>query len=382
MFLLLKLVLAILLIDFIFKTPLGARIEKFLPVPFWIYFVPMLLGLAGIIPRQSPVYDQITRLALPTAVVLMLIGSPVTNLFKMGPTAFKALLIGTGSIFAAQIAVFVALKPFLPDYGWQAVGALMGTWIGGSANMLAVKEILQMPDSAVGPLILVDAMVSYGWMALLIFGAGAQAWMNRRVLRAEADFSYETALDNSHEKPLRPLWFGVVPSSICFLVGIGVSFLAKAIAPYATILPATGWALLFASAAAILLALTPLNRLREWRSQTMGMYALYLVLVTIGAKTNLNTAFDSPVFLVYGILVVVLHGVLAILLGRFFRVPLFLLATSSQANIGGSVSAPIVAEVYRAGTTPIAILMAVAGAVMGTYLGVLGGYICRFLSHG
>jgi serine/threonine protein kinase len=68
----------------------------------------------------------------------------------------------------------------------------------------------------------------------------------------------------------------------------------------------------------------------------------------------------------YGALTLLIHGGLSLLAGKIFKIPLFLLSTSSQANIGGAVSAPIVAEAYRPGTAHIGVLMAVTGAVLGT----------------
>ena len=50
----------------------------------------------------------------------------------------------------------------------------MGTWIGGSANMVAVKEILGLPDGGLGPLVIVDTILSYAWMALLLAAARYQ----------------------------------------------------------------------------------------------------------------------------------------------------------------------------------------------------------------
>ena len=54
---------------------------------------------------------------------------------------------------------------------------------------------------------------------------------------------------------------------------------------------------------------------------------------------------------------------------RLLRAPLFFFATGSMANVGGAVSAPIVAGVYHPAMAPIGLLMAVAGYALGIYAG-------------
>ena len=41
-----------------------------------------------------------------------------------------------------------------------------------------------------------------------------------------------------------------------------------------------------------------------------------------------------------------------------------------MANIGGAVSAPIVASVYQPAMAPVGLLMAVLGYIVGTYVGL------------
>ena len=82
-----------------------------------------------------------------------------------------------------------------------------------------------------------------------------------------------------------------------------------------------------------------------------------------------------------GFVVIVVHALVLVLACRVLKAPLFLAAVSSQANLGGVASAPIVAEVYQKGLAPVGLLLAILGNIIGTYLGILTGQICRFLVH-
>ncbi|MCG3205940.1 MAG: hypothetical protein KCHDKBKB_02664 [Elusimicrobia bacterium] len=358
------------------------KLLDFFPVPFWVYFFSILAGTLGLLPRQSPLYDAATRHVLPMAIFLMLISTPLSELFSMGPASVKAMIIGTGTIFFSQVLSFVILLPYLPEDSWKAVGALMGTWIGGSANMVAIKEILQMPDNALSSLVIVDAILSYAWMAFLLFGSSWQKKFDNPA--GESIISSKTIIDenplggNGDNKPSGIKMMGVL--IIGFAVAEICVWSGKFIGGHLSFLPISGWTLLMASTAALLLALTPLHHLKSWGSPRLGTLSLYLVLITIGAKTSLSATLQTPIFLVYGILALTMHGALSLFLGRIFKLPLFLLSTASQANIGGAVSAPIVAEAYRQGTAHLGVLMAVLGAVLGTYLGVAGGYLCKTIA--
>jgi len=74
-----------------------------LPPLVWAYFLPMLSTTAGILPDESALYRAMAR--------------------------------------------YLLFRPWLPPDAWKAMGALTGTWIGGSANLLAVGTTLGLsPD--------------------------------------------------------------------------------------------------------------------------------------------------------------------------------------------------------------------------------------------
>ena len=59
---------------------------------------------------------------------------------------------------------------------------------------------------------------------------------------------------------------------------------------------------------------------------------------------------------------------------------MFLIATSSQANIGGVVSAPIVATVYKKSLAPVGLLMGVMGNIIGIYAGLFTAWLLSLVS--
>ena len=53
----------------------------------------------------------------------------------------------TFSLFVAFLAVFLLLRPWLAGKAWQPLAALSGSWVGGTANQIAVKEAIGMSDA-------------------------------------------------------------------------------------------------------------------------------------------------------------------------------------------------------------------------------------------
>ena len=140
------------------------------------------------------------------------------------------------------------------------------------------------------------------------------------------------------------------------------------------------WAIILATALGLILSFTPIRRLERFGASKIGYGLLYFVLASIGARTSLANLTDAPLMIVVGVVWVLIHGVFILAAGRLFRVPMALLATASQANMGGTASAPVVAEIYHTGLAPVGLLLAVLGSIVGTYLGIFCAFLCRVIS--
>ena len=111
----------------------------------------------------------------------------------------------------------------------------------------------------------------------------------------------------------------------------------------------------------------------------VGYGLLYLVLATLGAQANVHALLETPFWLVAGLMMVLVHAVVLAAVGWWCRLPVALLATASQANVGGVVSAPLVAAVYDRRLVPVGLLLALMGNALGTYVGVGTAQLCRLL---
>lgn len=356
------------------------RFEKFFRFPpalFWIYFLPMLASNAGFLPRASPLYPAITMSFLPAGIILLLISSDLGAVLKLGRPALIMMSASVVGVMAGAPLMVLIFKPWLSADAWSGFGTLSASWIGGSANMIAVKEAVGTPDNVFFPMIVVDTVVSYSWMGVLILGAGIQTFYDkrnrsdRRVIEALEVKGFGTAFVS------RDICFACLP--LILAAGFGGAWIATALAR----MFAGGafvWTIIIASTLGIFFSFTSLKKLAARGAARVGYLLLFFVLTAIGVRADLSGVVSAPVLLLAGVVWILFHAVVVLTVARIARVPLGLAATASQAAIGGPASAPIVGAAYEPLLAPVGLLLGVLGNVIGTYLGLVTSALCRWAS--
>lgn len=354
---------------------------KYLPVPFWCYMGPMTMASAGLLPAYSPMYGLWTSYGLAACLVLLLLGSRPRDVWGAGGPGLAAMVAGSVGIAAGAVAAQILWGSRMPADAWKGLGSLSASWTGGSANMVAVKEILGTPESIFAPLVVVDSVGTYTWMALLVAASSFQEEWNRRVGAAPLD-ALRQERDARSQNPEAPagdillsillVWAAFAIGALCLRAGDAIPYTTPA-------LTSRTWAILLVTAVGIGLAFTPAARWAEPLQATRhGTWLLYVLLATLGARARWSDLAQAPVYLLCGATVLTGHAIVLGLYGWWRRVPLALLATASQANVGGVASTPIVAGLYDARLAPLGLLLALAGNLAGTYAGLGIAFSCRF----
>jgi len=358
------------------------RFEKFfeyVPPVIFVYFLPMFATTLGITPISSASYEWTTRYLLPLALFLLMISIDLKSVAKLGPTALLMVTAGTIGIIVGGPVALAVFGSFLPEDAWKGFAALSGSWIGGTANMVAVAESVDTPESAFGPIIVVDTVVGYGWMGVILFFSVWQKKFDRFINANTSAIEETNARLEAMDRDRHP----TTVKDAAFLIGIGMGAAVLSVKLGAripalgdpTIISATTWAVLIIVTGGLLLSFTPLREFEKVGASQLGYTALYLLLAGIGAQADLKAVMDAPLFLAAGALWISIHVVILLVVARLIRAPLFFVATGSMANIGGAASAPVVAGVYHPAMAPVGLLMAVVGYVFGIY----GALFCAWL---
>lgn len=364
------------------------EVEKFkkffhyVPPLIWCYFVPMISTSVGILPDTSPTYTWITRYLLPFSLVLMLLSANLPAIMRLGKTALTMMLAGTvGIVIGAPISLAIFLK-WAPEGIWKGLGMLSGSWIGGTANMMAIAEGIGTPASMYGPVIVVDTVVGYGWMGIVIALASIQPkfdkWTgaDRSVLDGVRDRLEKTAAARS-----RPITIIDITS----MLGLGFVAtylflkLGESLPNIGGIISSFTWTVIFVSIFGVGLSFTKISRLEDAGASKLGYAGLYLLLASVGGRADLKLILDAPVLVMIGIVWLMIHAAVLLTTAKIIKAPMFFFATGSQANVGGTASAPVVAEVYSRSMAPVGLMMAILGNIIGVYPGLLVAWLCRLV---
>jgi uncharacterized membrane protein len=382
------------ILGFVFYLSTLEPLKKFfeyLPPVIWAYFLPMFATTAGITPESSITYSWMARYLLPLSLFLLMITVDLPAILRLGKTALLMMLAGTFGIVVGGPIAFLLFKGLLPADAWGGLAALSGSWIGGTANMVAIQQHVQSTTGTIvdlGPIIVVDTVVGYGWMGVLI---ALSAFQNRfdRWVGADKSFIEDlnqrlTELDTTR----RPVQ--ITDLTVILGLGFGATVLAQmagAAIPTISLEPGgpslisgTTWAILIVVTVGLILSFTPLRTLEKPGASRIGYFALYLLLTSIGAQANLTAVLDAPLYLLTGAVWIAIHVGILFLVAKWLKAPLFFVATGSMANVGGAASAPIVAGVYLPAMAPVGLLMAVAGYILGIYAALGCAEILRWLA--
>ena len=352
------------------------KVFKYAPPIIWIYFLPMLSSGIGIIPTASPLYSWTSKYLLPPALILLLLSSNIKILSTLGSKAIGTMLFGTlGIVLGGPISLLV-FGSFLPEDAWMGLAALSGSWIGGSANMVAIGKSIGTSDNLFGNMIVIDTVVGYGWMGIVILISGHQKSIDKWN-DADTRIIDDLNIKMSTEDSKRPTSFNDLLTIVVVSLFLGLLSLelGKLIPDLGKVVTSFGWTIILVSLIGVSLSFTRLSDLNNAGASHVGNLFLYILLGTIGAKANITQIGDLPYYIAVGILWIFIHAIILFFGGRLLKAPMFLIATSSQANIGGVVSAPIIATVYKKSLAPVGLLMGVIGNIIGIYAGLFTAWL-------
>jgi uncharacterized membrane protein len=364
------------------RHPLGSRFFKTVPLLVFAYFVPTLLSNTGLIPIESELYRFVRTYLLPASLVLLVLSVDLPAIARLGRHAVLIFLAGTAGIILGGPLAYLALGWMVPEHlgdeTWKGLAALSGSWIGGSANFVAIGESVKAQQSTLSMLVVVDVGVSNVWTAVLLAFAGREQAMDARI---QAD---RTQLETVRQEAAHLQAASARPASLQDLlwmvaIAMGVTVACTALAAK---LPDLGgvvtgftWVVLLVTTVGVVLSFTPVRRLEGAGASRMGQLLLYLLVATIGAQAEFRRLLDAPALVAIGALWMAFHAGTILLARRLMRAPIFFAAVGSQANVGGTASASVVAAAFHPALAPVGVLLAVLGYVLGTY----GGLLCAAL---
>lgn len=375
------------------------KFYSFVPALLLCYLIPGIYNSIGLIDgNNSALYNPVaSRVLLPASLVLLTLTIDIKGVLGLGPKLLLMYLGSSISVMLGALAAFLIMQHLHPQAvagdTWGGMAALAGSWIGGGANMLAMKEVFNVNETTFGQFVVVDVGVGYVWMAVLMFlAARAPAIDARNGADTRAIDDLQQRLASYHAMHQR--YTSLADLVLIVALSFGTVGLAHAIATplagwFASHLPWSRqfslhepfvWVVMISTLTGLGLSLTRARTLDGAGASKVGALFLYILIACIGMQMDIGALLKNPWIFAIGVIWILIHIILLWLLGRLLRVPFFYFALGSQSNIGGPASAPVVAAVFHPSLAPVGALLGALGYATGTVLAYVVGITLRAMA--
>ncbi|HLT88386.1 MAG TPA: DUF819 family protein [Sphingobacterium sp.] len=386
------------------KNKYIAKFYSVIPPLLLCYFIPGLLNSANIIDGEnSPLTTIGSRFFLPACLILFTLSLNLKEMWNLRKGVGLMFFTGMiGIIIGGPLAVWMTslVAPSVvggagPDEVWRGLGTLAGSWIGGSANQAALREILQPSQELFSATITVDVFVAYIWMAFLLYGASKQEKFNQFFKANTAEVEALTKrMDEQQKANIRiPKTKDLMFMLSLALGGTGLaSLFANPITSYMethfpelekfSLTNSFFWLVLFATLIGIVLSFTPARKLENAGASKIATVLLYMLIVTIGMQMDITAILENPGLFVVGIIWISIHALLLLFVGKLMKAPFFYYAIGSMANVGGVASATVTSAAFHPSLVSIGVILSVFSYAIGTYAGWLTAILMQLVSPG
>ena len=378
------------------ETGAWKKFYTYVPALLLCYFIPGIYNSIGLIDgAASKLYNPVaSRVLLPAALVLLTLTIDLKGVLRLGPKLLVMYVAASLSVMVGAFVAFWVMGLVHPETvagdTWGGMAALAGSWIGGGANMVAMKEVFKVDETTFGQFVVIDVAVGYLWMAVLIFLANRAPAIDARSgadTSAIEDLKQRLALyQKQHERVatlpdlmmIIGVAFGAVglchaiagPASAWFAQNVSWARQVSLHEPFV-------WVVVLSTFIGLGLSFTRVRTLDGAGASKIGTLLLYILIACIGMQMDIGALADKPWLLALGLIWIMVHILLLAALGKLLKVPFFYFAMGSQSNIGGPASAPVVASVFHPSLAPVGALLGALGYATGTVAAYIVGIVLR-----
>ena len=350
----------------------------------------MILSNLNIIPLDAKAYDFVWDYVVPLSIPLLLLKADMRKVWKdSGRMLAIYMLSSFGSVAGAFLAAFL-LKDKIPQVH-AAAAMMVGTYTGGSVNLVAMADAFKATGTLVSTAVVADNLLMALYFFVLIaipsigffrkhFGHPLMDEMEAKVARGESAggaANYWTAKPVS----LKDIAFAF---AIAFVVVAVSNDVAKFLAH---LIPNGNFFLdlmngLFCNKYLIITTLTMLLATffpnftgNIGGAQEIGTFLIHIFFAVIGVPASIYLIITkAPFLLVFCAIIVGMNMLFSFVLGKIFHFDLEEIAVASNANVGGPTTAAAfaIAKGWSELIIP-AILVGTFGYVIGNYYGIFVG---------
>ncbi|MEX2525251.1 MAG: DUF819 family protein [Gammaproteobacteria bacterium] len=348
------------------------KVISYLGSPVAAILAGALLSNTGVIPHngeEAGIYGIILTYIAPAAIFLLLLQVNLRKLVDAGVDMLIIFALSVTGVVLGCLIFFPLIEGKIQFHPSDTVvaGILAAGHVGGSLNFNAVALHFDITKNAnmIAALLTVDHIMIVFWMIVTVIIPKFQKENPEHISAGGLPEYPEDVPDKDIiDLPGIALLGGLVVASLLLS-----QWLSRISGDFSFEIPS----ILIISAIALVIAHSPLiGKIAGY--DTVGQLFVYMFLIVIGAHTDfLILAQYGNVTLIlfaYIFLILLVHAVLVIGVGRLFVKDLGIIALGSQACIGGPVSAAALAKsIGREDLTLPSVLVGSLGGAIGTFIG-------------
>jgi uncharacterized membrane protein len=384
--------LIIMLAGIFYLSKLKSQIVKLvfsvIPPLLFCYFLPSLLVEQGIIViGNTDLNGTLAKTLLPFCIFYFTLGLPLAKLKAIGRKPIILFLVGAlGVIIGGPISLMISHYLFPTEFNaesFKGLATIAGSWIGGTANQMALNAIFLPNADELAKAVTVDVFFGETWLAILLFMIPLQHKINQYL---KASFNHQDiSVDWEEDLSVKKFTF----NNLIYILGLG--FFITVLSTYAgkylseliaiTFLNQSFWTFFICTVLGIGLGLSPMKRLYEAGGDVIATLFLYFIIASIGLKISLSHLFSTPLLLFTGFIWISIHGLVIFVVGKWMKAPYHYMAIASQANVGGIASTSVIATAFSPILAPLGVILALLGYAIGTYGGYLSAILMQWVSQ-
>jgi len=324
-----------------------------------------------IIPHSAPAFDFVFSYFVPVLIPMFLFKANLrTMMFETTRMTLAFLIASLGTILGVIIAVGLMdlgslaaaadIDPELREAG--IAGLFTSTYIGGSVNYAALGEItgLRTDASFFSAATATDNLFSAVFLSVLALLPGWN-WLARKF----------TIHEHGEKVIAKAAALPITSTSLTLALAAAISFVAIGDALTALVgIPSLRYAIITS------LVLVVATAFPKWMDRLHGSFELgvglaFVFFAAIAAGANLVAMVKiAPLLIVLVVILLSVHLVVLLGVGRMFRLTIPELVTASNAAVLGATTAPALAAArgWHDLVTP-GVLVGVLGYALGTFAG-------------
>ena len=149
----------------------GWKFFRLIPAVVLLYLTAMLLCTLKVWDMEStkPAYSALKNPLTYAMVFSMLLRCDIRKVIKLGPKMLIGFFSASVTIMTGFVLAFLLMKGVIGSDAWMGLGALCGSWLGGSGNMVAVQAALDISEADMGYALVIDSIDYSIWVMFLLW---------------------------------------------------------------------------------------------------------------------------------------------------------------------------------------------------------------------